>query len=257
MPTPRYVAERTGPIEWRLSVDGEDYSTHAGYRDAARAASEHDRSRRLRRALIWHVTVFILSGLLLTAVLSWRETDNPNFPAARAFVDRMEEAYRSIEAGAADPGHYTPATDGFGGATTQIEIGGRAIEYVVIAGRHEADCYLMRWEAGRIPFIALLRPDLPCDAARAPVVFAPSDYDAVGVTTGSAENLDWTGVLPDEVVLFRWFFPATFVLLFVVLQQLVSLSIVAIRGVPMRTVPVERIEQADGVASQPVGEGEH
>lgn len=238
----RYRAVRVDEQRWDLEAGGQIISSHAGYRDAARAAETLDLRRRRRRAALRRIALAGAAGLLLLPVTLWREVPNDAYPPARAFADRMEDAYRRVDAGDAGITSFTAAEHGFVGTVETLERGGVEADYRLLIGEHDGDCYLIRWVRFEVPFVARLLSRYECAPAPAAFSFAPSGFEAIAVNLSSGQPLNWVPVLPPEVNLAGWFFPAAIALMVVIIQQLVSLSLVFLRGVAPRPVAVERVE---------------
>jgi hypothetical protein len=237
-----YRAVRIDARRWDLEIDGEKHSSHLGYREAERAGRVHDRKRRTRATFIRHMLILAVACLLLAPVLLLREGSNPDFSPAREFADRMEQAYRDVDSGAVDIASFSMESHGFEGAVFEVDRGGVVSDYRVLTGEHKGDCYVVRWVLGEVPFVARLLSRYPCVPGDPALSFDPARFEAIAINIDADGPLEWVPVLPEEVALAKWFFPVAFVLLFVVLQQLVSLSLLAIRGVPVRSVEVARVE---------------
>ncbi len=239
--TAGYQAVRTGH-GWELHIDGEVVSSHGTFPQAVEAAGAHDRKRRRRRAAAQRITVVALAGLLLIPTLTEREVDNPAFPPARAFADRMEAAYRAVDAGSADIGSFTVESDGFEGAVFEVSRGGAVADYNVLVGSQGGDCYLIRWVRFEVPFVARLLSRYECVPGQPALNFSPSGYEAIAVNLSTTGALEWQPVIPDPVHLATWFFPAVMVLLVLLLQQTVSLSMLFLKPAAAQRVTVERVE---------------
>ena len=242
-----YRALRVAAKGWELTADGEQLSSHRSYREVVGAAEAHDQRRRRNRAAIKHAALMALAGLLLIPAMSGREVDNADFPPAREFADRMEQAYRDVDAGEADIAQYTVEDDGFGGGVFRVVRGGVENDYNVLVGDHRGDCYVIRWVRLKVPFVARLLPRHDCEPGQPALNFAPSGFEAIAINLSAGSPLNWEPVLPDQIRLAPWFFPAVLVLLLVMMQQMISLSLVFIRrGVLRERVPVERIDRESG-----------
>jgi hypothetical protein len=237
-----YRAVRVDAQRWELQVDDAHHSCHEGFRDAERAAAVVDRTSLKRRAVARHTLVLTFAILVLTPVLIFRERANPDYAPARAFADHMEDAYRAINAGEASITDFSLSLDGFEGDAFVVDRGGVVADYQVLTGEHEGDCYLVRWRQGRVPFVARLLPRYPCAPGDPALSFDPATFEALASNTRADGPLDWVRVLPPEIELAPWILPAVIALLYIVLQRLVSMSLVAIRGSPARRVNVERID---------------
>jgi hypothetical protein len=238
----RYRAVRLEGSTWSLEVDGAAVSTHSGYRDAVRAAEADDLRRRRLGAVLLRVSLIAAAGLLLIPVMVWREIPNDAYPPAREFADRMEAAYRDVDAGRVDIGSFTVDEDGFVGDLRTLDRGGVVADYRLLIGEHDGDCYLIRWVRFEVPFVARLLPRYECAPGSPPYNPSPSAYEAIAVNLTNQPPLNWVPVLPDEQALAGWFFPAVIVLLAGIIQQLVSLSLVFLKGPRPRPVRVERVE---------------
>jgi hypothetical protein len=241
-----YRAVRVEERRWDLHVDGVVRSGHRGYREAERAAEVDDRRRRTRRTAIRHTAILAGAAALLIPVLLLREVPNPDFAPARDFADRMEEAYRNVDGGSAAIDSFSIEADGYRGNVFEIDRGGVTADYRVLVGEYDGDCYVIRWVQDEVPFVARMLPRYPCEPGDPALSFVPSAFEEIAVNVSADGPLNWEPVLPAEVKLATWFFPATFALLLVVMQQLVSLSLLAIRGIPTRKVAVERVEMDPG-----------
>jgi len=189
------------------------------------------------------MVLMVLAGLLLIPVMSGREVPNDDFPPARAFADGMEQAYRDVDAGEADISQYTVEGDGFGGDVFRVVRGGVENDYRVLVGDHRGDCYVIRWVRFEIPFVARLLPRYDCEPGQPALNFSPAGFEAIAINLSAGQPLNWEPVLPDQIRLAPWFFPAVLVLMLVVMQQMISLSLVFIRrGVVRQRVTVERVD---------------
>ncbi len=238
-----YRAVRVEPRQWDLHVDGSLRSSHRGFRDAERAAVVIDRRSRTRAAAVRHTTILVAAFLVLTPVLLLREIDNPNYEPAREFADQIESAYRAISANEIEIADLSLDSDGFEGGVFTIDRGGIVADYLVLTGEHEGDCYVVRWQQGRVPFVGRLLPRDPCVPGDPALSFNPADFEALANNTSADGPLDWSRVLPPQTRLGAWVLPAVIALLYVALQQLVSLSLIPIRGVPRRPLEVERFDE--------------
>jgi hypothetical protein len=233
---------RVDPGTWELQVDGATVSSHAGYRDAVRAAEADALHRRRRRAALLRVGLIAAAGLLLIPATVWREVPNDAFPPAREYADGMEAAYRAVDTGAADIGSFSAAEDGFTGDVRTIDRGGVTADYRLLIGEQAGDCYLIRWVRFEVPFVARLLPRYECAPGDPAYSFSPSGFEAIAVNITSRPPLNWEPVLPPEVALVWWFFPAMILLLGTIIQQAVSLSMVFLRDPGGGAVGVERVE---------------
>lgn len=238
-----YRAVRRGSRRWDLEVDGHVESSYPGFREAERAAAAHDRRSRTRVAVLRHLLVLMVVVAVAVPAVLLREVSNPDYGPARGFADRMEAAYRSIDSGETVIGDYSVEVHGFEGGVFEVDRGGVVADYLVLTGAYREDCYVLRWVRGEVPFVARLLPGYPCVPGDRTLSFNPAGFEAIAVNLSSEAPLRWEPVLPPEVKLATWFLPAALVLLFVVMQQLVGLSLVFIRGVPTAAVRVERIEE--------------
>jgi len=242
-----YQALIVGDDGWELTADGKQLSTHRSFHEAAWAAGDHDQRRRRNRSLLGHVALMTLAGLLLIPSMAGREIDNSAFPPARAFVDRMEQAYRDIDAGEADIASFTVEDDGFTGEVFRLVRGGVESNYRLLAGDHRGDCYMIRWVRFEVPFVARLLPRYDCEPGRPALSFSPSGFEAIAINLSAAGPLNWVPVIPDPIRLAPWFFPVVFLLMLILMQQMISVSLLFIRrGVPGERVPVERIDRRTG-----------
>jgi hypothetical protein len=239
-----YRAIRVESRRWELRVDGSLHSSHDGFRNAEQAAAAIDRRDRKRRAVVRHTLILVGAFLVLTPVLVFREVANPAHAPAREFADHLETAYRAINAGEAEITDFSLGSDGIQGGLFEVDRGGVVADYSVLTGEHEGDCYVVRWRQGRVPFVARLLPRHPCAPGDPALSFDPAGFEALGHNTNLDGPLEWGRVLPAEVQTATWVLPAVIALLYVVLQQTVSLSLVSIRGVPARRVNVERIDES-------------
>ncbi len=239
-----YRAVRVEAQRWELRVDGAPHSSHDGFRHAERAAATIDRRSRKRRAMVRHTLILVGASLVLMPVLIFREVANPDYAPAREFADHLETAYRAINAEEAEITDFSLSSDGIQGGLFEVDRGGVVADYSVLTGEHEGDCYVIRWRQGRVPFVARLLPRHPCAPGDPALSFDPAGFEALGNNTDLDGPLDWGRVLPPEVQTATWALPAAIALLYIVLQQTVSLSLVSIRGVPTRRVNVERIDES-------------
>jgi hypothetical protein len=189
--------------------------------------------------------VFAAAGILLIPVTLLREMDDPDHPPARQFADRMEAAFGSVDDGAAEAASFTVEEDGFAGAVINVDIGEREADHNLLVGEHSGDCCVLRWVRFEVPFVARLLPRYECEPGSPAMSFDGARFEARAVNLFSDRPLNWREVLPARVSLAPWFFPAMVVLLFLMLHQAVSLSLVFLRGVPRRAVEVERVEWTD------------
>lgn len=239
-----YRASRVGAKGWELTADGEQLSSHRSFREAVGAAEAHDQRRRRNREAVKHAVLMVVAGLLLIPTMGYREVDNDDFPPARAFADGMEEAYGDVDAGVADIAQYTVEEDGFGGGVFRVVRGGVENDYLLLVGDYRGDCYVIRWVRSKVPFVARLLPRYDCEPGQPALNFAPSGFEAIAINLSAGKPLNWEPVLPDQIRLAPWFFPAVFVVMLVVMQQMISLSLVFIRrGVFRKAVPVERVDK--------------
>lgn len=241
--TASYTAEATGE-GWRLAADGVALSTHRSYHQVVDAATAHDGRRRRIRAALLHLGAVVAALLILVPVVGGREIDNPDYPGARDLADRMEAAYRAVDAGDADLGSFTLEADGFTGGVFEVDRGGVVNDYNVLAGSHLGDCYVLRWVRFEVPFVGRLLPRFECEPGRPALNFSPSAWEAIAPNVTSRGGLEWFPVIPDPLRLAPWFFPLVLVLSVLVLQQSISLSMVFLRREPGRKVRVERVEPA-------------
>jgi hypothetical protein len=241
---PAFRAVRNPDGSWDLHAGTAVVPGFAGYRDAVREAESRDRRRRKTRAVAIRLALVAASLLLLVPVVVLREKANPEYQPARAFADRMEEAYRRVDAGIAEATGFTVDEHGFTGAIMASIRGGVEAEYRLLIGAHRGDCYLIRWVRFEVPFVARLLPRYECEPGPSAMSFAPSGFEAIAVNLYSGQPLVWGAVLPSPVVLRTWFFPAALILLGIAVWVLVGISLVALRGVPIMKVPVERVEPA-------------
>jgi len=239
-----YRAIRVEAQRWELRVGGAPHSSHDGFRHAERAAAAIDRRSRKRRALVRHTLILAAASLVLTPVMLFREVANPDYAPAREFADHLETAYLAINAGEAEIADFSLSSDGIQGGLFEVDRGGVVADYSVLIGEHEGDCYVLRWRQGRVPFVARLLPRHPCAPGDPALSFDPAGFEALGNNTNVDGPLDWGRVLPQEVQTATWVIPAVIALLYIVLQQIISLSLVLIRGVPARRVDVERIDES-------------
>jgi hypothetical protein len=241
-----YRADRVAPDRWVLSVDGDPESEHRSYRAAVQAARAFERRVRTKSTIVRNSVVLVAALAALVLVVDFRLVSNPDHEEARTFVDRMESAYRSAESGVLDVADLEAEAGGLAGAAYALEVGTQGELLVrVIVGEFLDDCYLIRWDSGDPPFVAVLSPRLACQPGSHTLNLSPSAYERIAVQLFPDRPIEWDPVLPSAMNLALWFFPAVFVLGFVMLRALVSLSIVAIqRGVPVPQVPVERTERA-------------
>jgi hypothetical protein len=195
--------------------------------------------------LVPHILILAAASLLLAPVLIFREVANPAYEPARTFADRMEHAYRAVNAEEAEITDFAISKDGFEGGLFTIDRGGVVADYRLLVGVFEDDCYLVRWRQGRAPFVARLLPRYPCAAGDPALSFDPAGFEAVAINTSAEDPPSWEGVLPAQIQIATWVLPAVIALLYIVLRQLVSLSLVFIRGVPTRPVDVELIDNTD------------
>jgi len=238
-----YRAVRVDDQRWELRVDGAYHSSHNGFRDAERVAAAIDRRSRTKMAVVRHTLILAAASLVLMPVLLFREVANPAYGPARTFADHIEGAYRAVNAGEAEVTDFSLISDGFEGGVFTIDRGGVVADYQVLTGEHEGDCYVVRWRQGRVPFVARLLPRYPCALGEPALSFNPAEFEALAHNTSGNSPLDWDPVLPPQIKIATWVWPAAIALFYVVLQQLVSLSLVFIRGVPRRPMNVERIVQ--------------
>ncbi len=245
-----YRAVRVEAQRWELRVDGVDRSSHQGFRAAELAAASIDRRSRTRSSLLRHTLILAAAFLLLAPVLIFREVTNPDYGPARDFADQIERAYGALNAGEAAITDFSLEADGFEGGVFEIDRGGVVADYLVLTGEHEGDCYLVRWRQNNVPFVARLLPRYPCIPGDQTLSFNPAEFEALGSNTSADGPLGWARVLPPETQIATWVLPAVIVLIYIMLQQLVSLSLVLIRGIPPRRVNVEQInETGDGPTS--------
>lgn len=235
-----YRADRVDRSRWTLTIDGKEHSDHQSFEAAVQEAKAVERRRRTRRAFLGRGVIIVSSVAVLALVVGSRQVTNPDYGPARDHVERMEAAYRAVLAGA-DVGQIG---DGLLGAVFRLEVGATGAEPVwVITGAFGGDCYLLRWRSAGPPFVAVLAPRFTCEPGRDALSSAADAYDRVAVQLVPGRPIDWAPVLPDPYNLTPWFYPAVFVLGFVVLRTLVGVSIIVIqKGVPPGTVPVERRE---------------
>jgi hypothetical protein len=223
-------------------------STPRSFHAAVDAAATHDRRRRRLRATVLHLAVIVAALAALIPVVSGREVDNPDYPGARALADRMEAAYRAVDAGTADIGSFTVEDDGFSGGVFEVDRAGVVNDYFVLAGSHLGDCFVLRWVRFEVPFVGRLLPRFDCVPSRPMLNFSPSAWEAIAPNVTSRSGLEWYPVVPDPLRLAPWFFPLTLVLGGLALQQAISLSVVHLRGGVLRKVPVERVEGTGSAA---------
>ena len=198
-----------------------------------------------------HTLILAAAFLMLAPVLIFREVANPDYGPARDFADQIERAYRALNAGEAMITDFSIDSDGFEGGVFEIDRGGVVADYLVLTGEHEGDCYVVRWRRDNVPFVARLLPRHPCVPGDQTLSFNPADFEALGSNTSADGPLGWVRVLPPETQIATWVLPAVIVLIYIVLQQLVSLSLVFIRGIPPRPVSVERIDETGDTRASP------
>jgi len=171
-----------------------------------------------------------------------RDIPNSDYEPARGYVEEMEAAYRSVEEGTVS----LDAVTGFATGEFIVDrpiLGGTVeddVAYSVVVGEHGGRCYVIRWQPGRAPFIGRLSQDLECAPSLVLLSRALTVYDDVAIHTDVDRPIDWDPIIPPAIEHRVWFLPAVLALLIVVIQSLVSLSLVGVRrGVPTAAVIVE------------------
>lgn len=238
-----YRAVRVDAQRWDLRVDGFHHSYHRGFRDAQMAASAIDKKSRARAAVVRHALIFTAASLMLASTQLFRQIANPEYSPARAFADRIEEAYRAIDAGEAEITDFSLDSDGFEGRVYEVDQDDPATASLVMTGQHEGDCYVVRWRRGRVPFVARLLFHHECIPEGQARTSNPAAFEAIAINISADGPLSWDSVLPPETRPATWFLPAVIVLLFTMLQQLVSLSLVFLSGASKGHTNVERVDE--------------
>ena len=241
-PRPAAYTARRSPEGWVVSADGDPIAVVQKYHQAVDTAAVHHRRRRRTRATLAHLGVILMAVVALALVIETREVDNPSYPGARDLADRMEIAYRAVDAGEAAIGSFTLEGDGLSGGEFEVDVTGVVNDYNVLVGPYEDDCYVMRWVRFEVPFVGRLLPRFECVPGGATLNFSSTAWEAIAPNVTSSGGLEWFPVIPDPVRLAPWFFPGALVLLTLILQQSISISIIYLQAGPLQKVPMERIE---------------
>jgi hypothetical protein len=236
-----YAAVWERAHRWRLELNDVRISTHATASAACAAARRREGRRRSRTTIVRNVVIGLLVVLIWALALPRSEVANPRYARHETMTDGMNVAYQAIESGSAAVADYTAPTNGFAGGRVdvtlefgqlgdatgpeQTESGDRT--YLALVGQVEDRCYLMRWEPGNRPMLALLTGSVECAPSRA--VASHSAIADVAVSRLDTP-FDWGPVLPSPKMAAGWFVPLITLLFLVFLMASVDTTIVLIRG---------------------------
>ncbi len=229
----RYRIERLGSARWQLRMAGRVRSEHARASEALARARRLERTRRRNRSILANLSVAVAAPAVFLVLLPLRMVTNDAYPPARAFVERLETLYESVDSGQISSLEVAGSDAAFTGAsltvTSPLDLGGgpSARNYEVLVGSHAGDCYVVAWVPGRGPFIGVLSPAFPCIPAER--LTQVGLYERSWSAIAAESEIIWDAILPPAKTLARWFIPVVFVVIALVLEGCVGCTLALMR----------------------------
>ncbi len=166
----------------------------------------------------------LLALLAIGFLMRYRAVQSPLYESSRVYVESMENAFRTLELGTAQPADYSAPVDGF----TGFQLNESRLFGVI--GEYSGRCYVL-WERPGIGAGAgVLNRGLPC-APGPHLDFSDSYVDQVVVLTPTAAattTIEWDRLLPPSGTP-SWFILVISLLVWLAFNSFVSITLVMYR----------------------------
>jgi hypothetical protein len=221
-----------GLRRWRLERGDRLIGMFETLSAAKAAAGEEERRRAKRAAVAKWLGVSLVAATVVVLLASFPKVPNPDYPPAETLAQGLTSAYRSIRSGETVAGQYQVATDGFEGGVVLRP--GTDLEYNILMGESEGECYVLWWNDGDLPNGGVLAQSLECRPSTVVFgshnsyqVFAPASD--LNVANPADTEIVSDKILPSPTQFGWWVVPGIAVALLVAIMALVRVVVVLIR----------------------------
>ena len=181
-----------------------------------------DRATALRLARNGALALFAL--VAVAVLVRYQAVQSPLYESSRAYVETMEDAFRRIEAGSAEPEDFSDAVHGFVG----FRISDPAM--IGLVGGHGGRCFVVWFRNDIGAGAGFLGRALPCTPGPGLTFSASYAEQVVVLPSGptTAPEIDWDRLLPSPATP-AWFILVISLLIWLAFNSFVSITIIMIR----------------------------